>query len=311
MLGKIMIQYIRSHILPSKPIQLLIKTSLKWQQDDCSNMGAALSYYALFSLFPILLMVFSVVGWLIEPNTKAFQYIEEFVKRFLPIEVHDMVRATVIALHQSSTGAGIIGTGLLLYSASTVFVVLNSSVNKIWQSNNNLSEAESIHRTIGSFILKQLLAFLLVLGTSLLLLVSLIANIINKMLVEIVAHFQQMGFFVPINELQLAHGLEFGSSFFILALVTLILFKILPSTHVGWQDIWLGALLSAALFSGLQYLVSKSIISIGSQYLSYGVIGSVMILMLWIYLTCQIFFIGCEFSYVYAHIFGSQRHKPL
>jgi uncharacterized BrkB/YihY/UPF0761 family membrane protein len=101
---------------------------------------------------------------------------------------------------------------------------------QIWRSNSPASEPGSIRRTVLSFVLNNLLAFLLVFGTALLLV-------------------------------------------------------------------------------GLQQLVSNSIITIGSHFLSYGAIGSVMILLLWIYLTCQIFFIGCEFSYVYAHLFGSRRHR--
>ncbi|WP_026734891.1 YihY/virulence factor BrkB family protein [Fischerella sp. PCC 9605] len=306
-----MIRYIRSTILPSKPAQLLIQTGLKWNQDNCSGMAAALSYYALFSLFPILLVILSVIGSLIEPNTEAFQYIKEVVQRYLPPEVHDLVKATVTTLNQNSTGAGIIGFGLLLSSGSTVFAVLRSAVNKIWRSNTPGSESESIRRTVLSFVLNQLLAFLLVLGTALLLLTSLISNIAIKTILNLVATFRETFSFIQVDELLLSKGLQVGSSFLILALAVCILFKILPSVYVGWRDVWLGALLTALLLMGLQQLVSNSIITIGSHFLSYGVIGSVMILLLWIYLTCEIFFVGCEFSYVYTHLFGSRRCRTV
>ncbi len=169
-----MIQYIRSTILPSKPAQLSIQTGLKWDRDNCSGMAAALAYYALFSLFPLLLVMLSIFGSLIGPNTQAFQTIKETVERFLPPEVHDLITGTVVALNENSVGAGIIGFGLLLSSASTVFVILRSSVNKIWRGNNPASEPESIRMTVLSFIVNQLLAFLLVFGIALLLLTSLI-----------------------------------------------------------------------------------------------------------------------------------------
>jgi membrane protein len=86
-----------------------------------------------------------------------------------------------------------------------------------------------------------------------------------------------------------------------------ILFKILPTIELAWRDIWPGALLTTVLLLLLQQLISNSVISLGSRFLSYGVIGSVMMLMLWIFLTCQIFFAGCEFAYVYAHMFGTRR----
>ncbi|BAU63536.1 ribonuclease BN [Stanieria sp. NIES-3757] len=306
-----MIRYIRSTILPSKTAQLFIQTGLKWDRDNCSGMAAALSYYALFSLFPILLIILSVIGSLIEPNTEAFQYIKGVIERYLPPEVHELITGTVVALNENSTGAGIVGFGLLLWTASTVFAILRSSVNKIWRSHNPASEPESIRMTVLSFVINQLLAFVLVFGIALLLLTSLISKIVIETILELVSNFQETFSFIKIDELQLSQGLQVGSSFLILALAACILFKILPSVYIGWRDVWLGALLTALLLVVLKELVSNSVISIGSQFLSYGVIGSVMILLLWIYLTCQIFLIGCEFSYVYAHLFGSLCHKKM
>ncbi|MBV9390057.1 MAG: YihY/virulence factor BrkB family protein [Chroococcidiopsidaceae cyanobacterium CP_BM_ER_R8_30] len=306
-----MLRYIRSTILPSKPAQLLIQTGLKWDQDNCPGMAAALSYFALFSLFPILLVILSIIGLLIRPNTEASQYIQEAVERFLPPEVHDLVKETVIALNENSVGAGIIGFSLLLWAASAVFAVLRSSVNKIWQSPSRATEVGSVPRMVLFFVANKLFSFLLVLGTALLLLASLISSIVIKTILELTATFQETFSFIQVDELQLTKGLQASSSFLILALATCILFKILPSVYVGWRDVWLGALLTALLLVGLQQLVSNSVITIGSHFLSYGVIGSVMILLLWIFLTCQIFLFGCVFSYIYAHLFGSRRHRIL
>lgn len=306
-----MLRYIRSTILPSKPAQLLIKTALKWDQDNCPGMAASLSYFALFSLFPILLVILSILGWFIGPNTEMFQTIQEAVQRYLPPEVHGLIRDTVIALNQNSVGAGIIGFAVLLWTASSVFAILRSSVNKIWQSPSRASEIASVPKMVLFFIANKLFSFLLVLGSALLLLASLISNIAIKTILKLVTNFQETFSFIKVDELQLTKGLETSSSFFILALVVCILFKILPSIYVGWQDVWLGALITAGLLVGLQQLASNSVITIGSHFLSYGVIGSVMILLLWIFLTCQIFLLGCVFSFVYAHLFGSRRHRSL
>ena len=306
-----MLQYVRSRILPLRPVQLLFRTGMKWQQDDCSGMAAALSYYALFSLFPLLLIVLSVVGSLLGPNTEAFQQIREVVERALPTEVHRTIGETIVALNRSSTGAGIIGFGLLLYSASTVFGVLSLSVEKIWRTLNEPVKPQPLHRTVLSYILNKLLAFLLVMGTAGLLLISMISNIVIKAFLEILESFQATLPFVHIDELLLANSLQIVSSFVIFALVACILFKILPPTRVTWRDTLPGGVLSSLLLMGLQQLVGNSVISIGSRYTSYGVIGSVMILMVWIYLTFQIFFIGCEFSYVYTYLFGSRRRHQL
>jgi membrane protein len=298
-----MIQYFRDRILPTKPVQLLVQTGLKWHQDDCSSMAAALSYYALFSLFPILLVLLSVFGRWIEPGSDTFELMWKTVERSLPAEVYKTIEGTIAALSESSTGAGIIGFGLLLYAASTVFAVLNNCVQKIWR----VSDRNSIRGTVISFALNKLLSFLLVFGTTLLLFASLISDIVIQCILKLVATFQETFAFIHVDELEVTKGLQVSSSLSILAIACCILFKILPSTRVSWQDTWLGALLSAVLLVGLQRLVGDSVISIGSSYLSYGVIGGVMILLLWLYLTCQIFLVGCEFSYTYAHLFGSRR----
>lgn len=305
------IRYIRSNLLPSKPAQLLIQTGLKWDQDNCPGMAASLSYFALFSLFPMLLVILSVVGSLIGPNTEAFQHIQAAIERFLPPEVHDLIKDTVISLSENSVGAGIIGFGLLLWAASSVFAILRSSVNKIWQSPSRASEVGSVPKMVVFFVANKLFSFLLVLGTALLLLSSLLSNIAIKTILKLVATFQETFAFIEIDELQLTRGLQTGSSFLILALAACVLFKVLPSVYVSWRDVWLSALLTALLLVGLQQLVSNSVITIGSHFLSYGVIGSVMILMLWIFLTCQIFLFGCVVSYVYAHLFGSRRCRTV
>lgn len=304
-----MFQYIRSTILPSKPAQLLIQTGLKWDQDNGPGMAASLAYFALFSLFPMLLVILSIVGALTGPNTEAFDTIQEAAQRFLPPEVHGLVKDTVVALNQNSVGAGIIGFSLLLWAASSVFAILRSSVNKIWQSPSRASEVGSVSKMVLFFVANKFFSFLLVLGTALLLLTSLLSEIAIKTILKLVTTFQETFSFIQVDELQLTKGLQTSSSFLILALAVCILYKILPSVPVCWRDVWLGALLTALLLVGLQQLVSNSVITIGSHFLSYGVIGGVMILLLWIFLTCQIFLFGCVFSYVYAHLFGSRRHS--
>lgn len=306
-----MLQYIRSTILPSKPAQLLIRTGLKWDQDNCPGMAASLSYFALFSLFPILMVALSVIGWLVGPKTGAFVVLQQSVEKYLPSEVRELIQVTLVSLNENSVGAGIIGFGLLLFSASAVFGVLRASVNRIWRSPSRVSEVGSPVQIALFFLFNKLLAFLLVLGSALLLLASLVSNIIIRVILELFTTFQQWFPFIRVDELELTRGLQTSSSFLILALTACLLYKILPSVRVEWQDVWLSALLVASLLLGLQYLVSNSVISIGGRFLSYGVIGSVMILMMWIFLTFQVFLFGCVLSYIYAYTYGSRRHKSI
>ncbi|HSM83357.1 MAG TPA: YihY/virulence factor BrkB family protein [Nodosilinea sp.] len=302
-----LLPYLRTQVLPSKPAQLLIQTWLKWDRDNVPGMAAALSYYALFSLFPLLLVILSVVGALVGPDSEAFAAIQEVIVRYLPPEVHELIKETIIALNENSVGAGLIGFGILLFAASTIFAILKRSVNKIWESPSQVSEAGSPTRMALFFVVNKLSAFLLVLGTALLLLASLVSNIVIKVILTLVTTFQETFAFWEVDTVALSEGLQAGWSFFALGVAIAGLFRILPSIKLSWRDIWPGALLTTVLLAGLQWLVSNSVITLGSRFVSYGVIGSVMILMLWIFLACQIFFAGCEFSFVYAHMFGTRR----
>jgi len=300
--------YLRFRILPLRPVQLLVQTGLKWDRDNCPGMAAALSYYALFSLFPLLLVILSIVGALMGPETDAFQYIQKLIVRDLPPTVHDMVVGTIIALNENSVGAGIVGFSLLFFTASTLFAVLRQSVNKIWESPARLSEAGSIPKMVLFFILNKLVAYLLVLATALLLLASFVANVLIRTVIELVNHFQEsVPFIQQVDELLLTRGLQVSTSVFILSVTLCILFKLLPTVRPQWRDVWLGAIITALMLVGLQQFATGGVVSVFSKFLSYGVIGSVMILMLWIFLACQIVFVGCELSYVYAHLYGSRR----
>jgi membrane protein len=300
--------YLRSVVLPSRPAQLLIQTGLKWDRDNCPGMAAALAYYALFSLFPLLLVILSIVGALIGPDTEAFRYIQSMIVRDLPPDVQSMVVGTIIALNETSVGAGIVGFMLLFFAASTLFAILRQSVNKIWESPNRISDAGSVPKMVLFLIVNKLVAYLLVLGTALLLLTSLVANIFIRTVLDLLSRFQETFAWIQrVDELQLTRGLQIGSTIFILSLTLCVLFKVLPSVRPQWRDVWMGALMTAVLLAGLQQLATSSVVSVFSRFLSYGVIGSVMILMLWIFLACQIFFLGCELSYAYANVYGSRR----
>jgi membrane protein len=201
-----------------------------------------------------------------------------------------------------------VGFGLLFFAASKLFTVLRQSVNIIWESPARLSEAGSIPRMVLFFILNKLVAYLLVLATALLLLASFVANLVIRAVVELVNHFQEsVPFIQQVDELLLTRGLQVSTSVFILSVTLCVLFKLLPTARPQWRDVWLGAVITALMLVGLQQFATGGVVSVFSKFLSYGVIGSVMIMMLWIFLACQIVFLGSVFSYVYAHLYGSRR----
>lgn len=306
-----MISFLRNKVLPSRIVQLVIKTFMKWQKDQCLEMGAAISYYALFSLFPIALVIASVLGFLLGPETNVFQNILAFTQNSLPPEAYTIVEETLLQLNEQSVGAGIVGFFLTFFAASSIFGALDRSVDRIWKTSQTQSETNTLISTTTKFLGKKLFAFALVMSTSLLLLLSLVSNIAIRIMLDIVSTMNRSIPFFDINNLPIAKLLQFSASFLLVALAVLLLLRFLPSAFTPWKDLWLGTLVTSMLLIALQQLVSRNIIQIGGRYQSYGAIGGVMILMLWIYFTCQIFLLGCELSYIYAYLFGSRRNHDL
>ncbi len=287
--------------------KLIAGTVLKWQQDDCLEMGAALAYYALFSMFPMILVSLSIVGFLIGPSTDAYNAVLNFAQETLPPDAFPIVQTTLIQFHTGSTSASIVGFGILLFTASGFFGALSRSFDKIWHTKPQHHRFDGMGEVAFIFLWRRFLAFLLVIGATGLIFLSLLSNIAIDTVTKILEGVHQWVTVVGLDQVQLLAWLRLGVSFVTLTLVVMVLYKTLPSTRVAWRDVWLGAFLTAVLWLILQQLISNSVISLGSQFRSYGVISGVMVLMLWIYLTSQIFFLGGEFTYVYAHMFGSRR----
>ena len=304
-----MIEFVQNRILSSKIVQLFTRTIVKWQRDDCIEMGAALSYYAIFSLFPILLVILSITGLILGPDTNTYSQILIVAQRALPIEAYRIVESTLVQLNESSLGAGIIGFSILFITASRIFRALSHNVDKIWNVYNHRYNRNGWFWTVINFIQNQIIAFLLVLSSTALMLVSLLSNIALKLFLKIIKNVEEVITWIKVDEAFLWNSLQLGITFLLLTSVVMFLYKTLPATKVKWSDIWIGALLAVSLFSLLQSLVSSGVIRIGEQFRAYGIIGGFMVLLLWIFLTCQIFLLGCEFTYVYTHLFGSRRDK--
>ncbi|MEO0535946.1 MAG: YihY/virulence factor BrkB family protein [Cyanobacteria bacterium P01_A01_bin.123] len=296
-------------ITQSKLIQLFVRTGLKWQQDGCLDMGASLAYYALFSLFPVLLLILSIVGSLLGPNTNTYDETSRFAQELLPPTAFVVVDETLLQLHNNSFGASVVGFAILLFTASGFFGALDRSFEKIWRAHEPPIEGLSIWQIVQNFLRRRVFAFLLVLGSVVIMLVSLLSKIAIAVMLRIIANFSSRLNMGDLERFNLLPFLQLITSFLLLTLVLITLFKVLPPTRVRWGDVWLGGLLTAVLLVILQQLISNSVVSLGSRFKSYGVVGGVMVLMLWIYLTSQIFFLGGEFTYVYARMFGSRQRE--
>jgi membrane protein len=304
------LEQLTTYLRQFKFIRLLVKAGLVWQRENCAEMGAALSYYALFSLFPILLVILSIFGFWLGSNTYTYRQIVQFTERALPPAASDIVQNTLINLNESSFGAGIVGFSILVFAASGVFAALTRACNRIWGIRPHPDGSQTLLGSTITFVRQKIFSLVLVLGTALLVLLSFLSNLVIGIAMRVVNEFSETMELIPLDQIISFDGLQTMASFVILGMVLLVLYKILPTTYVAWRDVWLGALLAATVLLILQQLVSQSIIEVGSRFASYGVVGGVMVLLFWIYITCQIFFFGSAITYCYAEMYGSRRDRP-
>lgn len=298
---------VSDRIVRARITQLLIRTFTKWQQDNCLDMGAALAYYALLSLVPTVLVLLSIFGFVTGPTSQIYDQILALAQANLPPVANRTVESLLRDLNADSVSFGTIGFGILLLSASGFFAALDRAFDVIWKINPHASRTQNFSGMAITFVEKKIFSFILVLGTGILLLVSLLANLIIRIALKMLQQVTDQVQLVQIDTVTTLQLLQLGSSFLLLTLILMVLYKVLPSAKVAWKDVWLGAVITATLFLLLQTLVSRSVISVGSQFHSYGVVGGVLVLMLWLYFTSQILFWGGEFTYVYSRMFGSYR----
>ena len=265
-----------------------------WRRDNAGRLGAALSYYTLFSLAPLLIVAIAVAGFFFGREAAQGQIVAQLqglVGDAGARAVQDMIE------HSRHPAAGvlatIIGLGTLFLGATGAFTELKSALNVVWDVKDEGGGVLSLLRG-------RLWAFAMVLAVGFLLLVSLL---ISAALAGADGFFAWMG--VPQAMAQLVNSTV---SFLVITVLFALLFKYLPDTRIDWRDVWVGALLTSALitvgklFIGL-YLGRSSVASV------YGAAGSVVVLVVWVYYAAQIFFFGAEVTQAYAHRHGSRRAR--
>lgn len=297
-------QFLQKHILNSPLGQFIVHAVQTWQQEGCLDQGASLAYFALFSLFPLILVVLSVVGFVLGPESTAYEQVLGLMEGSFPPEAVVMVESTLTDLNQSSVGAGITGFVLVLFTGSGFFSALNRAIERLWEP-DDLCSKRGFFSSARETIYRKLTAFALTLGSALLILLSQASSFILKLILRLTENVDEALDFVDLNQLLVYRGVELLMTAILLVGVLMGLYRFLPPPSLRWRDVAPGALTTAILFLGLERLSNNSVIHLGSTYLSYGVIGGVMVLLLWLFLTCQIFLLGAVITYTYAHRFGS------
>lgn len=268
------------------------QTAQDWLDDDASTLAAALAYYALLSLAPLLVISIGVAGWFLGPEAARGQVAGE-LGGIMGGDAAKGVQAVVASAEGPERGALATAVGIvtLFVGASGVFGQLQSSLNKVWEVEPKPGQG------IWGQVKSRFFSFTMVLGVAFLLLVSLVLSSVLSSLGSVLADT------LPGGAL-LWQVVNFVFSLAVVTLLFALIFKVIPDAKVAWRDVWLGAAVTALLFTiGKQLLglyLGKA--AVGS---SYGAAGSIVVLVVWVYYAAQILFFGAEFTQVQARRRGA------
>jgi membrane protein len=264
-----------------------------WAEDHASSLGAALAFYTVFSLAPVLIVAIAVAGLAFGQKAAEGEFSRQ-LQALVGAPCARAIQAIILSANRPALGviAGIFGIGTLLAGASGAFVELQDALNKIWRVQRR---SESIWLGV---IRERFLSFGLVLGLGFLLLVSLLVSAALGAVRSFIAPLLPWHVF-------LLESVNFLLSLGVIALLLALIFKYLPDTKIAWSDVWIGAAVASLLLTtgkaliGL-YLARSTVAS------AYGAAASLVIILTWVYYSAQIFLLGAEVTHVYSYKHGSR-----
>jgi membrane protein len=275
-------------------VELFKQTFKEWGEDKASRLAAALSYYAIFSLAPLLIIVISVAGLILGSQQNVQQDVLNQISNVVGPNTADFVGNLIANTRSQNSGiiGTIVGVVTLLVGATGAFNQLHEALNTIWEV------TEAPESGFMNILKARLLSFTVVLGIGFLLLVFLVID------TGLAAIGQFASNLIPGSEF-VWQGVNFLVSFGIVIVLFAMIYKILPDVKIEWRDVWLGASFTAFLFAVGKWVLGFyfSTVGVGSAY---GAAGSLIVLLLWIYYSAQILFFGAEFTQVYANRHGSK-----
>lgn len=280
-------------IRPASLWGMLKQTFTDWSNDKVPRLGAALAYYTVFAIVPLLIIIIAIIG-LVFGQEAAQSYIFDQIAGLVGEQSANAIKDMIHRADKPSTGivATVIAVVTLLFGASGLFGQLQDALNSIW------GVEPKPGRGIWGMIKDRFLSFMAVLGTGFLLLVSLVLS------AALSAFGKWFGGWLPAPEVIL-QALNFIISFGVITVLFAMMFKLLPDARIAWSDVWVGALITALLFTLGKFLIGlylgKS--DVGSAY---GAAGSLVIVLLWVYYSSQILLLGAEFTQVYANTSGAR-----
>jgi membrane protein len=260
-------------------------------------MGAALAFYTMFSIAPLLLIVISVAGFFFGEDAargEVFEQLQELLGDSGALAVQELLDSA--GKPADSVMATVFGLLLLFIGATSVFAELQDALNRIWRAPQK-EQSSGLWR----FIRARLLSFGMILGIGFLLIVSLAFSAGLAALSEWWDPYST-GWVTIANTTELALGVLLATVVFAL------IYKTMPRVQVQWRDVWVGATVTSLLFIAGKFLIGKYL---GRSDISsgFGAAASLVVVLLWVYYSAQIFLFGAEFTWAYAHRFGSRRGR--
>lgn len=276
-------------------IPLLKATFASWLNDYAPSMGAALAYYTMFSIAPLLLIVISLAGLIFGADAVRGEIVGQLsglMGRSGAQAIEGLLQS--VSQPSKSIPATLFGVLLLLIGATTVFAELQDALDRIWRvpQHAKSSGLKGLLRT-------RLLSFGMILGIGFLLMISLV---FSAALAALGRWWSPLfaGWEVLANVVDVVLG--FGMTTAVFALI----YKLMPRVNVGWHDVVIGALVTAFLFTIGKQLIGLYIGTSGVTS-AFGAAGSLVVVLVWVYYSAQIFLLGAEFTWAYAHAWGSRR----
>lgn len=269
----------------------------KWRSDKASRLAASLAYYTLMSLAPLAVIMVAIAGLALGEKAAEGQIARQIQGTIGPAGA-TVLQDILKKAHRPEAGivASAVGLGILLISASAVFTELQDALNTIWEV------PERPWRGIAAFVKERLMPFGMILGIGFLIFVSLLLSAT----VEAVTRY--VGSALPIPAIVL-HAVNFGVSFAVVTLLFAMIYDVLPDVRVPWSDVWTGAAVTSLLFTIGKTLIGVYLgsASVGSAY---GAAGSLVVFLVWVYYSAQIFYFGAEFTRAYSNRRGSRAAAP-
>jgi membrane protein len=279
--------------LSFKTIWRVVKTAgSSWVEDKAPRLGAALSYYTVFAIPPLFVIIIFVAGLVFDPAQVRSALFNE-VGGLIGGKSAHAIESAMTAQQQGNKGmiASILAIATLIITATGLFIELQDALNSLWRVEPKPGQG------ILGFIKTRLLSFAMVVGIGFALLVSLVVSAGLSAFSKYVAGL--MPGLVLIGQVA-----NFAISFLVITTLFAMIFKVLPDVKIAWRDVWVGAAITSLLFTGGKSLLGMYL-GKSTAVSAYGAAGSLVLLLLWVYYSAQILFFGAEVTRAYAYQLGT------